>query len=277
MKMEWNRLSILSLLFGMLLCFSIAVFGIQVIVHPLQQEVKEKEKVVEQEEKVLSAIEENSNESERDLLLTSRTIQQQLPVVPLLDQLLIGLDRAANSSTSLINNIGISDSESIIALADEEVEGLDEEDGEEEELKPESEESEAQQLIEGLHTLQFSIDVTSENYSEMMKFMKEIQSLPRITQIESIQFEAPDNDSELGYSILLNSYYQPLYAGLANEAPQYHYGGNSDKLNPFSIEQWQEGTGSLNENDEAETGETSENAKQEEDTEEDSSETEEQL
>lgn len=244
MKIEWSRSSLWIIIAGVVLILACFLLGQRVILAPYQEEVMEKEANLTQEQKILSAIENNQEESEREQILTSRTIQQQLPVVPLIDQLLIGLDRAGNASKSLINSIAISDSESSVPIIEPENEleenGVNNEDEEnvDEDVVDESVEDEAEQLIEGLHTLQFTVDVTSENYEEMISFMKEIQSLSRVIQIESIQFDAPESENELGYSIVMNSYYQPLYANLANEAPQYHYGGSPNKADPFAIEQW---------------------------------------
>ncbi|GEN51920.1 hypothetical protein [Halobacillus faecis] len=244
MKIEWNRQSLWIIIAGVVLVLVFYILGQRVILAPYQEEVVEKEAILTQEQKILSAIENNQKGTEREQILTSRTIQQELPVIPLMDQLLIGLDRAENATTSIINSMAISDSESVIPIIatenNREENGVN--NGEEENLNEdvvdEPVEDEAERLIEGLHTLQFTLDVTSENYDEMVSFMSEIQSLSRVIQIESIQFDAPESENELGYSIVMNSYYQPLYASLANEAPQYHYGGSPNKVDPFTMEQW---------------------------------------
>ncbi|WLR46127.1 hypothetical protein LC065_10950 [Halobacillus litoralis] len=243
MKVEWNRSRLWGIIAGVVLIIAFYILGQRVILDPYQERVAEKEATLAQEQKILSAIENNQEESDREQILSSRTIQQQLPVIPLIDQMLIGLDRAENASTSLITSIGIADSESSVSILQQEDElKMNGENDESEEVvdlqSDEPVEDEAGQRIEGLHTLQFNVDVTSENYDEMVSFMKEIQSLSRVIQIESIQFDAPESENELGYSIVMNSYYQPLYANLANEAPQYHYGGSSNKVDPFAIEQW---------------------------------------
>ncbi|MBX0358869.1 hypothetical protein [Halobacillus sp. Nhm2S1] len=244
MKIEWNRHSLWIIIAGVVLVLVFSILGQRVILAPYKEEVVEKEAILTQEQKILSAIENNQEGTERDQILTSRIIQQQLPVIPLMDQLLIGLDRAENASRSIINSMAISDSESTIPMIEPENEreengvNNDEEEGLDETIAEEPVEDEAERLIEGLHTLQFTLDVTSENYDEMVSFMSEIQSLSRVIQIESIQFDAPESENELGYSIVMNSYYQPLYASLANEAPQYHYGGSPNKVDPFAMEQW---------------------------------------
>ncbi|MGR9049198.1 hypothetical protein ACQ4XT_11265 [Halobacillus faecis] len=243
MKIEWNRSSLWGIIAGVVLIIAFYILGQRVILDPYQERVAEKEATLAQEQKILSAIENNQEDSDREQILSSRTMQQQLPVVPLIDQMLIGLDRAENASTSLINSIGIADSESSVSIVEreEESEVNGENDESEKGVDLQSDapsEDEAGQRIEGLHTLQFTLEVTSENYDEMVSFMKEIQSLSRVIQIESIQFDAPESENELGYSIVLNSYYQPLYANLANEAPQYHYGGSPNKVDPFAFEQW---------------------------------------
>lgn len=241
MRVEWNRTSMITSVVCLIVLVVFFVLGRQWFLQPINEELQERKSTLETERKVLSAMESNQEPDEREEILTSRTLQQQLPVIPLLDQLLIGLDRAESISTSLINQVGIDAFETNLTVKPE-VEEDNEEDQEAEG---------AGVLIEGLQTMQFSIDMTSENYEEMMKFLTELKSLPRITQIESIQFEAPGEDSsEVSYSLLLNSYYLPAYADLANEAPQYHYGGGSNKVNPFTDETV--GTNAIEEEDEAE-------------------------
>lgn len=257
MKIEWNRRILWIIMAGFFLVIAFYILGQRVFLTPYKEQVAEQEDSLAQEQKILSAIESNKEESKREQILTSRTIQQQLPVVPLIDQLLIGLDRAENASTSLINSISIADSESSLTIKEPEDEFVDKGGNNEEAEGLDTEvdkpiDDEAEQLIEGLHTLQFTVDVTSENYDEMLGFMKEIQSLSRVVQIESVQFDAPENENELGYSIVMNSYYQPLYAELANEAPQYHYGGSPNKVDPFAMEQWENMSPSVSKNTEEE-------------------------
>ncbi|MBN9653833.1 hypothetical protein J0K78_06110 [Halobacillus sp. GSS1] len=257
MKIEWNRRILWIIMAGFFLIIAFYILGQRVFLTPYKEQVAEQEDSLAQEQKILSAIESNKEESKREQILTSRTIQQQLPVVPLIDQLLIGLDRAENASTSLINRISIADSESSLTIKEPEDEFVDKGGNNEEAEGLDTEvdepiDDEADQLIEGLHTLQFTVDVASENYDEMLGFMKEIQSLSRVVQIESVQFDAPETENELGYSIVMNSYYQPLYAELANEAPQYHYGGSPNKVDPFAMEQWENMSPSVSENTEEE-------------------------
>ncbi|MYL72191.1 hypothetical protein GLW00_15200 [Halobacillus litoralis] len=257
MKIEWNRRILWIIMAGFFLIIAFYILGQRVFLTPYKEQVAEQEDSLAQEQKILSAIESNKEESKREQILTSRTIQQQLPVVPLIDQLLIGLDRAENASTSLINSISIADSESSLTIKEPEDEFVDKGGNNEEAEGLDTEvdkpiDDEAEQLIEGLHTLQFTVDVTSENYDEMLGFIKEIQSLSRVVQIESVQFDAPENENELGYSIVMNSYYQPLYAELANEAPQYHYGGSPNKVDPFAMEQWENMSPSVSKNTEEE-------------------------
>lgn len=238
MKIEWSRSSLVVLVFGCVLVLLLFLLGQRLWFSPIEAEINQREDAIMQEEKILAAIEANQGEEEREQILSSRTMQQQLPVIPLMDQMLIGLDRAENSSTSLIHSIAISDTESLLPIqetVEEDAENVDTETQADVQSMEET-----VQIIEGLHTLQFAVDITSENYEEMIEFLNELQSLPRVTQIESIQFETPDSERELGYSLLMNSYYQPLYADLANEAPQYHYGAASEKVTPFTMEQWEE-------------------------------------
>ncbi|WP_394217923.1 hypothetical protein [Halobacillus trueperi] len=263
MKIEWSRSTLWVIISGVVLILAFYLLGQKVILAPYKEEIVEKEAALTQEQKILSAIENNQEGNEREQILTSRTIQQQLPVIPLMDQLLIGLDRAENASTSLINSMAISDSESSIPMIEPENEreangvNNDEEENVDKDVVEAPVEDEAVELIEGLHTLQLTVDVTSENYDEMISFMKEIQSLSRVIQIESIQFDAPESKNELGYSIVMNSYYQPIYANLANEAPQYHYGGSPNKVNPFAIEQWDDPSPSVSTSTEETDGEES--------------------
>ncbi|MBH0230022.1 hypothetical protein [Halobacillus yeomjeoni] len=267
MKIEVNKLSIMLFIGAVLFSVLFIILGNRFFIDPLEDEVKGYKKTLQAERKILSAIQENQKEELRKQLITSRTIQQQLPVIPLLDQLLIGFDRAENSTTSLIQNIGISDREALVALGEEET---NPEDGEN--VEGENEEAVELEIIEGLHQLDFSIQVTSKNYKEMISFLEEIKSLPRVSQIESIQFDAPENENELGYTLLLSTYYLPVYSHLANEAPQYHYGGSYEKVNPFSIEQLNDESFEAVEDSDTQVDDTDENLEEDSTEESESSE-----
>ncbi|WP_226583387.1 hypothetical protein [Halobacillus litoralis] len=237
MKLEWNQWSLISLILGSVLFLLFVIFGNQFMLAPQKKSLEEKAAVIEQEERILEAIEEKNEERGRDRILSSRVIQQQLPVVPLIDQLLLGLDRAEHTSTSLINRVDISESESMVSYSEKAADV-----GEKEQLESDSEAGSPDKLIEGLKTMQLAVEVTSKNYEEMMKFIESVQSLMRVTQIESMQFEDPDSEQELHYSFILHTYYQPRLSELANEAPQYNYGESSVKINPFTIKEGEKRT-----------------------------------
>ncbi|MGV2622249.1 UNVERIFIED_CONTAM: hypothetical protein N8J90_13720 [Halobacillus marinus] len=247
MKVEWSRSVLYLVIVCCLLTSAVLVTGYRLLVSPAKTEAKAAATLLAEETAVLDAMKSKKEKLESESLRSSRTIQQQLPVIPLIDQLLLELEKAEAASGSMITKL-------------ETLEKGEEEPGEEEEgvetdveeeavsLEPEDQsDNTSVKAIEGLRTLRFSVDVTSLSYPDMMDFLESLREAKRVIQIEAIKYERPDPGGPLSYSMVIESYYQPLYEELVNEAPRYQYEARSGKSVPFSIEHGEEGEAAMEE------------------------------
>ncbi|MFD1018911.1 hypothetical protein [Thalassobacillus hwangdonensis] len=241
MKLQWNKNT--ALITALLIVVLIAgiYFGHLLVISPLEEKVVHTEAALETELKILDAMEKNTEVAVVEEVHSSRVFQQKLPVIPMLDQLFIGFDRAENSSDSFIEDIGIEYGAGTVVFAGTEADEVDEVETE----NPDQNDTEAMVTtepppeqtfaIDGLRNVTFTMNMISKDFEGMRNFLTQLQSLPRIIQIEAITFEEPADD-ELNYSLTLSSYYMEGLDILKNEAPHYYYGMPSDKSDPFSYE-----------------------------------------
>ncbi|KIL46206.1 hypothetical protein [Jeotgalibacillus campisalis] len=214
--------------------------------HPLNSQLEDQQGLVENEQALVSALLENQLENPGEEVLTdSASLQKQIPVKPLTEQLLLDLEKAELLSNSFIESIAITETElSAAALqpaADPQMENpLDE--PEEEATAVSAESSEEMALItEGLHKVSVSLTVQSPTYFELQRFLTVVEELPRIMEVEQIGFTDTGevislNDSavDLSFSITIAAYYHPGLDELIEDLPSIDSPAPANKKTPLS-------------------------------------------
>ncbi|NLP50307.1 pilus assembly protein PilO [Bacillus sp. RO1] len=164
---------------------------------------------------------------------TTVELQRKIPVTPFLEQLILELEKAEVLSDSTIVNMSFGEEEFVPATTTlEEYETMhDEED--------ETVEEEAY-LPEGLKKVTVNLSVESEVYEDLSTFLSSLESLTRITQIESVSFtgqpEVTSTDQELQpltYSVTLSAFYHPELDDLIEELPPLSVPEPANRVNPF--------------------------------------------
>jgi type IV pilus assembly protein PilO len=160
-------------------------------------------------------------------------LQRKIPVTPYLEQLLLELEKAEVLSDSRIINMSFGDEVFTASATLDEYVTTDEEEGEtivtEEEFLP-----------EGLKKVTVKLSVESKVYEDLTAFLSSIESLTRITQIESVTFtgqqELTSVDQEvspLTYTVALSAFYFPELEDLMEDLPPLSVPEPSNKTNPF--------------------------------------------
>ncbi|WP_404347084.1 pilus assembly protein PilO [Sutcliffiella horikoshii] len=191
----------------------------------LQQEKTIEEQliqVLEQQEETAQA---NGN--------TTVELQRKIPVTPFLEQLILELEKAEVLSDSTIVNMSFGEGEFIPASTTlEEYETMHDE--EDEAVQEEA------YLPEGLKKVTVNLSVESEVYEDLSTFLTSLESLTRITQIESVSFtgqpEVTSTEQELQpltYSVTLSAFYHPELEDLIEELPPLSVPEPGNKVNPF--------------------------------------------
>ncbi|WP_456278113.1 LysM peptidoglycan-binding domain-containing protein [Bacillus sp. AK128] len=226
------------------------------------------------EEQQTSILEEKLNASQEQTLESTNTLQQKIPVDPLVEQLILDLEKAETVSNSFISSMSFTDgsftqSSSLeqyqqFLAKDQARSGTSDaltEEGEETENSEQTEvveETEEQLTPLGLEQVEVSLNVESPNFFDMKTFLNSIESLTRIVRVDSLSFaglpELTSLDqtiSTLKYTVVISTYYFPGLDDLKADLPTIDVPEPSNKLNPFgSITEDEEVVSTTTSNDE---------------------------
>ncbi|WP_099352112.1 hypothetical protein [Fredinandcohnia onubensis] len=193
-----------------------------VMVTPLQTRVDQKQTSLETEQKLLDIVLDKKQNSTAPVI-SSTELQKKIPVIPLIEQLLLELEKAETTSESKIISMSYSENPLTIASETDAEQGAqqngetatedsakvestaspgtdnhppetDESNGENQQSAP-SESTEQPAIIElnpdlinGLKQITVSLTVESPSYYELEKFLSVVEHQTRITKVDSINF-----------------------------------------------------------------------------------------
>ncbi|WP_226673253.1 hypothetical protein [Rossellomorea aquimaris] len=203
----------------------------------LQTEIQTESKLIEVLDSKISSIKQDSFEN-------SSSLQQKVPVKPLTQQLLIDLEKAEIVSDSLITSIEFS--EGAVALpivggsTESNSEAATEVDGTASKTSTEDETPPADILPSGLQKLTATMSVEAKSYFEIEEFIKKLEELHRIVEVEQISFSGPaelqqyeDAVENIQLNIVVSAFYLPGLVELETELPKLDAPVPSNKKNPF--------------------------------------------
>jgi type IV pilus assembly protein PilO len=249
-KREWLLIAG-SILLG--LCISAGVYLL--LYNPVQQEITLREQDLETEEQLISILEEKSGSIQQKTFQSSVALQKKVPVKPMTEKLVLDLEKAETISNSFISSIQFSEGDVTLPLTpqspEEDIENLSTDDSEAEGETGETEagtetetETEAQPqeiLPQGLKKLSATLSVESPSYFEMERFLEVLEELDRITEIEQVAFEGPEESTMQGesydkvsYKLVVAAFYLPDLLQLLEEMPGLKTPAPANKVNPFS-------------------------------------------
>ncbi|ADH98959.1 hypothetical protein [Salisediminibacterium selenitireducens] len=214
------------------------------------------ERSVEAEEAQVDALEVQLLERQREFEAgDTNTVnaQRKMPVPPLTDQVLLGLNQAQELSGAVIQDIFISTEDVVEPLhlltaeEDEAAGGQTAEDliAESEGEAPPEETDPAEEAVEntaldGVHRQIFTLDVKVNAYERLAAFLNELEALDRIMNVEMIYFTGADEvqifegDSDIFFEVTVATYHYPGLDSLLDETPEPHYLPSPNRDQPFS-------------------------------------------
>lgn len=237
MKIEWKRQHLLVFIAMIMLFAGLFMMGKNVWIQPLEKDISQMKQSVETEQKILNTLRQRQEDGTVVEYVSSRDTQRKLPVLPVVDQFLIGLERAENESNSLILSFAQTNSSEVdIELQGEHSDQV---------VKVNANQSQAQQtggenLVNtiGVNKMNFQLTVQSPNFEQLLSFLESLRDLPRIVDLESITFQGSQLEENvlkqnLTYTVTVSTFYDKANAILKDELPQYHYQPPSNKKNPL--------------------------------------------
>ncbi|WP_226535976.1 hypothetical protein [Fictibacillus halophilus] len=258
--MKGNKQLLIYAAIGLVLVFLVgglySYFG---VLAPLHQDIASVDTEILQQKSFLQ----QTKPSEAEITPSSENtfkLQDEVPVKPLVDQLILQFEKAEVLSDSLIMTMNFSDGEA----------SEDEDETDEAATEPvnntaadtTSETAEAnvsneddsvqtadapasppEVLPEGVKKITAEMSVVSKNYEGLLKFLRTIEELKRITVIEAITFTGLDElemaseeatPDQLKYEITISAYYLPELTDYLKDLPQVEFPAPQGKENPLT-------------------------------------------
>ncbi|WHX78564.1 hypothetical protein QNH32_16845 [Priestia flexa] len=196
---------------------------------PLKTNVQTLEEELEAEQRILKSLNESRANKPKALLKSSVELQKQVPVQPFTEQFMLELQKAEVVSDSVIDEMNFADGEGISSPAGEQ--------SAEDEAQP----AEGAVTPAGLQQTKVTVTVESKRYDDLLTFLQTMESSKRITQVEAITFDGPQDaktisdveDPVLRYELMLSTFYYPSLENLRDKIPAIDIPEAGNKADPF--------------------------------------------
>lgn len=241
------RLLLVGLGSTVFLVFS-GLYGYFGILSPMHQKVETVNAEIIQQETFLEKIKQPEEEEASVSIKNTYSLQEEVPVKPLVDQLILQFEKAEVLSDSLILTMQFSDGEAS--------EDIEEEPTGEEAAASEAEETNEdgavqnedeinvipEALPEGVKKVTAEMSVVSKDYEGLLKFLRTIEDFKRVTVIEAITFSGQDELTitsaeatfgQLKYEVTIAAYYLPELTQYLKDLPRVEYPAPNGKENPL--------------------------------------------
>jgi type IV pilus assembly protein PilO len=239
----------------LILLLSGGTYGYFGILSPLHERISFVDSEIKQQKSLLNKSE-NAVLDAPNSIDNTFSLQEEVPVIPLVDQLMLQFEKAEVLSDSLIMTMQFSDGE----VDDEEelTQGDVEDRASEEENKEapsvtseedttttiKAEQPPAPEVLpEGVKKITAEMSVVSKDYNGLLKFLRTIEELKRVTVIEGITFTGLSeiemasvevNPNQLKYEITIAAYYLPELTDYLEDLPSEDFPAPGGKENPLT-------------------------------------------
>ncbi|PLS16859.1 pilus assembly protein PilO [Bacillus sp. M6-12] len=260
LKMEKKHVYILI---GSILGIALIMTGLYFwLLYPLKSNLAAKQNELQNEQKLLTALQSQTTQSKEDTFETTVELQKRLPVKPLVEQLLLDFEKAETISKSFIMEMSFaeeeaSDSTTLAefqesqssaskdggAAEDASVEGDAETNADSDSQNKESpeENSSEETLPVGVKKITASLRVKSPSFFELEEFISTLESTRRIIKVDNLSFKGPleltsilQMREALDYTVSVSAFYSPSLADLQEQLPPLETPNPANKRDPFT-------------------------------------------
>lgn len=231
----------------------LTIAGAQLLfVQPLQAELDQKKQSLQIEQKLLEAIEEKKGALSENKLVSTTELQKRMPVQPLVDQLILDLEKAEVVSNSTIKSMAFAtdaatSEEGTTETAPAEAPPANTE-GQPATSATDSAGTEtavdsavASALPIGVKKVSVELSIESPSYEDLEKFIATLESMKRISVVAKIDFTGGEEITTLGeedepliYTLSLTAFYMPDLKDLEDHLPELATPDPANKRNPLS-------------------------------------------
>lgn len=215
-----------------------------VLLEPAKNETKMAENELDSQMKLLEAMSASANTAENQTFDSTVTLQKQLPVKPLTDQLLLSLEKAEITSGSFITALSVTEGEAMAdpaaAEASSDTEGQEgaaaEEGGTEETAA-----GEAETLPAGIEKVSVAMTVQAPSYFELESFLETVHAMNRIVKVDNLTFTGVEEISSIEQTVepltiqlTVSAFYAPLLTDLISQLPEMQVPARENKRDPMA-------------------------------------------
>ncbi|AZB43806.1 hypothetical protein CEF21_16660 [Bacillus sp. FJAT-42376] len=182
-------------------------------------------------------------------------LQMEVPNNRFEEQLLLDLEKAETLSGSTVKSALFSDQDftdqtadqkkeeetaAASSTAEEETSGAPAADGSSREASAGEPAADLPALPAGMKKVSITVNLESEDYSGVKRFLETLESLKRITQIESVTITNTESavkeetaDVPLKYDVIVSAYYMPDLEELKDQLPPFPHSDPGKVIDPF--------------------------------------------
>jgi type IV pilus assembly protein PilO len=204
---------------------------------PKLDELERKETELKTEQQLLTAIENNAASRQANSFSSTVELQKRVPVKPLIEQLLLDIEKAEVVSGSFVAEMQFEEGE---VAADTPAEEVQPAEAQASEVDADGETVPAA-LPQGVRKITVALTARSSTYYEFERFIESLENNKRIILVESIEFEGQEeistveNGSQpLNYNIAVSAFYMPELAELEKQLPAIDSPPPGNKRNPLN-------------------------------------------
>lgn len=154
---------------------------------------------------------------------TSHQLQKKLPVLPLLEQVFLTLEKAEIVSNSVIESYKLREEDDASGSESGETTEIDlSETNQQDDGQTASDKEKNDALPDHLKSVTIDLTVNTTSYENLLTFLATIEKNERITTIDQISVQQPEEDETdvITYQVTLSAYYAEGFQELEGEAPK---------------------------------------------------------
>lgn len=234
--LQKNNILLIILSIFLLTAFFVGIYFFWL--YPKTEKVKLKEMELQSQEQLLAALKNKGENTEKHSVESTIHLQEQVPVKPMAQQLLLDIEKAEVVSGSFVANMTFQDGE---AIELDDSQNVDAENSEEAETDGTAEEESSTPLPEGVEKITVNLTIESQSYFEFESFLQILENLNRIVVVEAIDFTANEEiieesqeNTPIIYQVTLSAFYMPTLSDLIEQLPKIETPKPANKKNPFS-------------------------------------------
>jgi type IV pilus assembly protein PilO len=258
MSLQLSKRQVLLLL-GIFISIGIIYFALySYILKPMHNRIEQLQQTLSTEQQLLKATKARIAQQETEIPESVVELQKRVPVKPMVEQLLLDLERAEVVSDSFISSISFNEGSEVPAhpsVPESDTEAAAEQpqsSSEAEQLNTGSQSASTQgneqqpnqpsiTLPNGLKSISATLTVQSPTYYHLERFLETLEGLKRIVSVQSLSFTGnPEVTSvatevqPLTYSLTVAAFYYPSLTDLQDKIPPLDIPPPSKKRNPLT-------------------------------------------